>query len=106
MIDDHLTAIYGSGDTLRLNLLAASILTRPPSKITWRDGNLVVGKWTIQGLDLRACLRLTRQASVAGVAELRDEHQQVVHVDGAVAVQVGLTPSASVPRSTCSARLG
>ena len=51
VIDDHLTAIYGNGDTLRLNPSGPAEYSHPGPPLEdymERDGNLVVGKWTIQ----------------------------------------------------------
>ena len=51
IIDDHLTAVYGNGDTLRLNRsgMADYSFPGPPLEDYMElDGKLVVGKWTIQ----------------------------------------------------------
>lgn len=51
VIDDHLMAIYGNGDTLRLNPSGLAEYSHPGPPLEdymERDGNLVVGKWTIQ----------------------------------------------------------
>ena len=51
IIDDHLTAVYGNGDTLRLNRSGMAEYSHPGPPLEdymeW-DGKLVVGKWTIQ----------------------------------------------------------
>ena len=51
ILDDHLTAVYGNGDTLRLNRsgMADYSFPGPPLEDYMElDGKLIVGKWTIQ----------------------------------------------------------
>ncbi len=51
IIDDHLTAVYGNGDTLRLNRSGVAEYSHPGPPLEDYmevDGKLVVGKWTIQ----------------------------------------------------------
>lgn len=51
IIDSHLTAVYGNGDTLRLNRsgMAEYSYPGPPLEDYMEvDGKMVVGKWTIQ----------------------------------------------------------